>query len=333
MQYSQEALEEMANQVDLLEYASRSVDFVKHSGVTYYAVCPFHTEKTASLAVKSDEKFFHCFGCGVSGNIYTWIQLTEHLTFDQAVQKVADITNSDINDYIESESMSFYKLLNRLSTKKETVVNRTILDIDKDYNEKFIDEIPQEWIDEGISADEIKKYEIRIDPISNRIVYPVRDADFQLIGVKGRTRFKNFKELKIMKYMNYHKLGGRLDYFQGMMQAFDHIKETNEVIIVEGIKSVMKLDQFGYHNAVAAETSTLSIYQIELLIRMQVRNVVIAFDKDVEMKKIQGCVKLLKKFTNVYVVYDKWNLLDAKDSPCDKGIDTWKTLYERRVKL
>ena len=333
MKYSQDVLEEMADQIDLLDYASKSVDFIKHSGNTYYAICPFHSEKTPSLAVNTDENFFHCFGCGRSGNIYKWIMWMDGLNFDQAVQKVANIIGLDAEEYTESESVAFYKLLNRLSTKKETVVNRTILNIDKDYNEKFIDEIPQEWLDEGISADEMKKYEIKIDPLSNRIVYPVRDADFQLIGVKGRTRFKNFKELKIMKYMNYHKLGGRLDYFQGMMQAFDHIKETNEAIIVEGIKSVMKLDQFGYHNAVAAETSTLSIYQIELLIRMQVRNVVIAFDKDVEMKKIQECVKLLKKFTNVYVVYDRWNLLDAKDSPCDKGIDTWKTLYERRVKL
>lgn len=333
MKYSQDVLEEMADQIDLLDYASKSVDFIKHSGNTYYAICPFHSEKTPSLAVNTDENFFHCFGCGRSGNIYKWIMWMDGLNFDQAVQKVANIIGLDAEEYTESESVAFYKLLNKLSTKKETVVNRTILDIDKDYNEKFIDEIPQEWLDEGISADEMKKYEIKIDPISNRIVYPVRDADFRLIGVKGRTRFKNFKELKIMKYMNYHKLGGRLDYFQGMMQAFDSIKETNEAIIVEGIKSVMKLDQFGYHNAVAAETSTLSIYQIELLIRMQVRNIVIAFDKDVEMKKIQECVKLLKKFTNVYVVYDKWGLLQDKDSPCDQGREVWETLYERRFRI
>lgn len=332
MKYSQEALEEMADKVDLLEYASHSVDFVKHSGATYYAVCPFHSEKTASLAVQSDDNFFHCFGCGRSGNIYTWIQLTEHLTFDQAVQKVANITNSDVNDYIESESMSFYKLLNRLNNKKRTMVERTILNIDTDYNQKYKNEIPQEWLDEGISAETMKKYEIRIDPYSNRIVYPVRDANFQMIGVKGRTRFKDYKELGIMKYMNYNKLK-ILDYFTGMMQAADSIKETGEIIIVEGLKSVMKLDQWGFHNVVSAETSTLNEYQIELLIKMQVKNVVIAFDKDVKLKKIQDCVKLLKKFTNVYVVYDRWNLLKDKDSPPDEGQNVWWTLYNRRIRI
>ena len=332
MKYSQEALEEMADQVDLLEYASHTVDFVKHSGATHYAVCPFHCEKTASLAVQSDDNFFHCFGCGRSGNIYTWIQLTEHLTFDQAVQKVANITNSDINDYVESESMSFYKLLNRLNNKKRTMVERTILNIDTDYNQKYKNEIPQEWLDEGISAETMKKYEIRIDPYSNRIVYPVRDANFQMIGVKGRTRFKDYKELGIMKYMNYNKLK-ILDYFTGMMQAADDVKKSGEIIIVEGLKSVMKLDQWGFHNVVSAETSTLNEYQIELLIKMQVKNVVIAFDKDVKLKKIQDCVKLLKKFTNVYVVYDKWHLLKDKDSPPDEGESVWKTLYNRRIRL
>ena len=118
-----------------------------------------------------------------------------------------------------------------------------------------------------------------------------------------------------------------------MMQAVDYVKQSREIIIVEGLKSVMKLDQWGFHNTVSAETSSINEYQIELLIRMQVKNVVIAFDKDVGLPKIKECVKLLKKFTNVYVVYDKWNLLKEKDSPCDQGREVWQTLYDRRMKL
>lgn len=333
MKYSQDALEDMANKVDLLEYASKTVDFTKHSGNTYYCLCPFHNEKTPSLAINTDENFFHCFSCGKSGNIYKWIMWTEKLNFDQAVKKVADITNTDSYGYIESETMSFYKLLKRLNEPhKKEVCNRIILDPNTDYKQKFIDEVPQEWIDEGISAEEMKKYEIRVDPMSNRIVYPVRDAEFNMIGVKGRTRFQNYKDLKIMKYMNYNRIG-ILNYFTGAMQASDYIKETKEIIIVEGLKSVMKLDEFGFHNAVSAETSTLSEYQVELLIRMQVRDVVIAFDKDVKLQKIQECTRLLKRFTNVYVVYDRWNLLQNKDSPPDRGEAVWRTLYERRQRI
>lgn len=333
LRYSQEALEDMASKIDLLEYASKSEDFTRHSQNTYYCLCPFHNEKTPSLAINVDENFFHCFSCGKSGNIYKWIQWTEGLTFGQAVQKVADITGSNINEYIESETLAFYKLLQRLAQpKKETNPNRTYLDIDKDYKLKFKDEIPEEWVKEGINPDTLKKYEIMVDVFSNRVIYPVRDSNFNMIGIKGRTRFENYKELKIMKYMNYHRVG-ILDYFTGAMQASDYIDKTKEIIIVEGIKSVMKLDQWGFHNVVSAETSSINDYQTELLIRMGVRDVVIAFDKDVPIKKIEECTGLLKRFTNVFVVYDRWKLLSDKDSPPDKGENVWRMLYERRVKI
>lgn len=333
MNYSQDALEEMADKINLLDYASRTVDFVKRSGITHYAICPFHSEKTASLAVNTEENFFHCFGCGRSGNIYKWIQWTENLTFDQAVQKVANITGSSVEMYTESELMSFLRLMNKMNQPRKSVdLHRTILDIDKDYFSRFKDEIPQEWVDEGISPESMKQYNIMVDPNSNRIVYPVLDADFNMIGIKGRTRFTNYKDLGIMKYMNYHRIGV-LDYFTGMKQAQDSISDKNEIIIVEGIKSIMKLSQWGYKNVVSAETSTLNEYQIALLIQHHIRDVIIAFDQDVVLSKIKECTKLLKKFANVWVIRDKWKLLEEKDSPCDQGPDIWKQLYERRVKL
>ena len=333
VKYSQEALDEMAQKVDLLDYASRSVDFVKRSGNIHFAICPFHNERTASLAVDAEEQFFKCYGCGKWGNIYTWIQLTENLTFDQAVKKVADMTGSDADDYVESETMAFFKFMERLKTKKERPkIERKTLDLDRDYKKKFKKEVPQEWVDEGILPDVMDKYEIMIDPLSNRIVYPVYSDDDELISVKGRTRFKDYKSLKIMKYMNYHRIG-TLDYFQGMKQARKYIKDKNEIIIFEGIKSVMKVDGWGYHNAVAAETSYLNDYQIELLIKMNIHDVVIAFDKDVPMGKINDCTKLLNRFTNVWVIYDKWKLLDEKDSPPDKGRIIWQELYERRMRI
>lgn len=333
MKYSQESLEEMANKIDLLDYASQTADFTKHSGNTYYCLCPFHIEKTPSLAINTEENYFHCFSCGKSGNIYKWIQWTEGVSFDQAVKKVANITHSDIQSYTISESMAFYKLLNRINNRDNRYhIDRQVLDIKNDYREKFKKEFPQEWLDEGISEEEMEKYEIMIDPMSNRVVYPVYTDNGDFISIKGRTRFKNYKDLKIMKYMLYHKIIV-LDYFQGIQQARDSINSSGEIIILEGIKSVMKIDQWGFHNAVSAETSTLNEYQIELLIRMRVKDVVIAFDKDVQMKKIQDCVKLLKKFTNVYVVYDRWRLLNDKDSPCDQGQEVWQTLYDRRIKL
>ena len=334
MMYSQEALEDMASKVDLYEYASHTVEFVKHYHNTHYCVCPFHHEKTASMAINADENFFHCFGCGKSGNIYQWIQWTEGRTFAEAVEKVANLTNTDVNSYYESETVGFFKLLKKLHQQDTPTgeVTRDRLDLNADYYSRYKDEIPQEWLDEGIPAATMKKYEIRVDESANRIVYPVYDASFNLIGVKGRTRFQNYKQLKIMKYMNYHKIG-QVDYFQGMKQAYDAIMESKTIIIVEGIKSVMKLDSWGYHNVVSAETSVINDKQTMLLIKMGVKEVVIAFDKDVTVAKIKGSTALLRKYTNVFAVIDKEGALGDKESPCDRGKEVWQYLYERRMRI
>lgn len=330
--YDYDYLNELCDQIDLLEYAQQMCDFHRR-GDKYFCSCPKHSDSDPSLCISPDVNLFYCFSCGRNGNLINWMMEYEGLSFHQAVEKVAKLTGTELKSYVESNNVKLFKLLNRISKQNNKIqIERTILDPENDYHQKYLDEVPQEWVDEGISPEEMKKYEIRIDPSSNRIVYPVYSNEDELIGVKGRTRFKNYKDLNIIKYINYYKLGGRLDYFQGMRQARPFIQSQNEIIIFEGLKSVMKVDQWGYHNAVSAETSTLNDLQIELLIKMQVKNVVIAFDKDVKFKKIIDNVEFLKKFTNVYVVYDKWGLLDEKDSPPDKGKEVWETLYERRVR-
>lgn len=331
--YNYDQLNELCNKISLLEYAEKTLDF-KKKGNKYFCSCPKHSDSDPSLCISPDVNLFYCFSCGRKGNLINWLMEYEDLDFYSAVQKVAKLTNSDISNYTESETLSFYKYLNKLNTSQSHQVTkheeRRILDLKKDYEDKYLLESPQEWLDEGISEEELRKYNIRIDPSSNRIVYPVYSNDDVLISVKGRTRFQNYKELKIMKYMNYYSLGGIVDYFQGMQQARDYIKQSNEIIIVEGIKSVMKIDGWGYHNVVASETSVINEYQVELLIKMGIKNIVIGFDKDVSLSKIKEHTNLLQRFTNVFVIYDKTNLLKPKDSPCDEGKEVWKYLYKNK---
>ena len=132
--------------------------------------------------------------------------------------------------------------------------------------------------------------------------------------------------------MNYYPLG-KVDYFAGMKQAKNDIENSHSIIILEGIKSVMKIDGWGFHNCVASETSALNVHQIEALIQLRLKNVTIAYDKDVQLEKIRKMSKDLKMFCNVFAVVDRKNLLDDKMSPCDKGREVWEKLYSERVKL
>ena len=177
---------------------------------------------------------------------------------------------------------------------------------------------------------------VRIDDIGNRIVYPVYDIEGNLINVKGRTRYENYKAMKIAKYINYYTVGV-MDYFQGLETTLPYIQEENEVIIFESVKSVMKAYGWGYKNCVSAEKHTLTPEQIDLLIKLRV-NVVLAYDSDVNYFKdeVREDIDKLRRVTNVYIIEDKQKLLGGaktKNAPVDCGLDIWEELYSDKRKV
>lgn len=331
--YDSEALKEMCDQIDLLEYAKQSVDFTRRGRDTYAAHCPLHVDKTPSLFITPSRNAFYCQSCHQGGNILTWLIKMEHLSFKEATEKICQLSGKDISKMQICESLRYYKSLKRMKEDEEPkIIKRDILP--EQSIEKYSDEIPQEWLDEGISADIMKKFQIRIDRSANRIVYPVRDKNFNLIGFKGRTRFQNYKSLNVQKYMNYTKIG-TIDFFAGMKESHDYIKEKNEIIIFEGIKSVMKLWSWGKQfNAVSSETSVLNMEQIKIILEMGIKNVVIAYDNDVYIGEIRKKMQFLKRFVNVFAVIDSKKILSGeKMAPVDDGEKIWNELYEGRIKI
>lgn len=333
--YDSEALNEICNQINLFEYASERYDFEKRGVGSYATHCPLHTDKTASLFITPSKNMFHCFSCGSGGNILNWLMIYEKLSFNEAVEKVGKLSGVDIKNLKQCESLKIFKSIRRmLSCNQEKTADRCFLP--ESEIEKFSDEVPQEWIDEGITPEAMKVFNVRIDDDSNRIVYPVYDKEFRLIGFKGRTRYENYKAMGIKKYMNYAKIG-TTDFFVGMKEQFHRINELKKVIIFEGIKSVMKAYGWGYNYTIAAETSCLNEEQIKILIQMGIKDVTIAFDSDVDIKKIITSTTMLRKFANVFVITDrrfvKNRLLGEKESPVDKGKEIFETLLEERRKL
>lgn len=336
-EYDNDALREMCSQIDLLEYASQTMEF-EGKGDSYAAHCPLHIDKTASLFITPSKNLFHCFSCGKSGNIINWLMIFEGLKFNEAVEKISRLTGFDIKNFKQCSALQYYKEILRLQNKKEVSVNNRIILTESEIA-KYKDEVPDEWVKEDIKPEIMKRHNIRIDEACNRIVYPVYDNNFNLIGIKGRTRYNNYKQMKIKKYQNYHKIG-TTDFFIGMKENIENIKSKNEVIIFEGIKSGMKVEGWGFDNWLASETGWLNEEQVLILVKLGIKDVVIAYDTDVSLQKIKDCTKKLRRFANVYVVSDrrfkKYKLLgDEKDklSPCDKGEEVWRTLYNERKRV
>lgn len=331
--YSQEQLEEMANKIDIVEYIGQTEQLQK-KGNNYFCCCPFHKgDDTPSLCIYPDKNNWYCFGCGAGSSIYDWIMKYNNLSFKDAIEVVEELSGSELEQFSESESIKLLKQLEKKKSIIDTPVNvRKTLDFTEDYLNKYSDELPEEWLNEDMSAEALKTYNIRIDHDANRIVYPVMDAEGNFISVKGRTRIENYKELGLSKYINYYKIG-TIDYFQGWQQAEQAIKEQGHVIIFEGIKSSIKSWGWNIKNTVAAETSKLSDGQVKVLIKSGVREVTIAFDSDQKFKDIikDSKIQLLKKFTKISIITDDKKRLGEKMAPVDMGESIFRDLLEERI--
>lgn len=333
MQYDVEMLRKIDDEVNLIAYAEQNLELEARGG-KYWAHCPKHRDDTASLCFNPEENYFHCFSCNRSGGIIDYLRDFEGLSFEEAVKKGARLANLDLGNMCKSETISFLKRYKKIiQPPNPPYIHKTLPDAEL-Y--KYSKEQVQEWIDEGISQDVMDLFGIRVDTLGNRIVYPVYDINGKLINIKGRTRYPNYKLLKLPKYINYYKVG-TMDYFQGLNITLPFIEETGEIIIFESIKSIMKAYGWGYKNCVSAEKHTLTDEQVMLLAKLN-KDIVFAYDSDVDIwqSDVRKSIDKLKRITNVYVIEDRCRILggsESKNSPVDLGREVWEELYSSKRKI
>ena len=332
MQYDEDFLRELNQKVNLADYVGNFIELSPRSNGDLYGKCPLHDDKTPSFSVNTRENLFYCFSCGRGGGIIQYLMKYEGLSIDEAVQKVCRLAKIDPGKLCTSETVRFLRKMKRGTSQKE--IEHPVLD-EAEYL-RYADEVPAEWLQEGISAATMKAFEVRVDKRANRIVYPVRNRAGELINIKGRTRFPNYKEMHLQKYINY-KTVGTMDYFQGLHLTEPFIREKHEAIVFESIKSVMKCWDCGIKNTISAEKHDLTPEQIRLLISLRA-DVVLAYDSDVcyQNAKIVEDIRRLARFTNVYIIEDSEGVLDGKEgknSPFDLGGDIFQKLYEKRRKV
>lgn len=331
--YDDEMLQQINENADLLDYVSQTMELEK-KGNDYWAHCPLHTDLTPSLSFTPAKNSYYCFSCGKSGGIIGYLIDFEKMKFEDAVEKAAKLANLDLSKMCHSKTITFLKKLRALAMKPKSAYEHRILD--ESELDKYQIEPVKEWLDEGIEHDVMNLFGVRVDTWQNRIVYPVYDICGNLINIKARTRYKNYKQMKIPKYINYFQVGV-MDYFQGLNTTLKYVLDANEIIIFESVKSVMKAYGWGYKNCASAEKHTLTKEQIDLLVKLRV-NIVFAYDCDVDYRSsdVRQDIDKLKRVTNVFVIEDRKKLLggkDTKNAPVDCGEEIWETLYSQKRKV
>lgn len=322
-------IDALIESVDLVSYIEQYVDLEYKSG-EHWGSCPFHLDETPSFAINESKNMWYCQSCSSGGTVIQFCEKYHNVPFQKALEMLCTFCGKTVDDLptvIEPlKILKKYKLLNH---QKYQITAHQKLSTDSMV---IYDNNPiLEWIKEGISIETLNKYQVRYDKISNGIVFPIWDNIGNIINIKKRTLSTDYKENKKPKYIYYNKIG-TLDFLYGYYQHKDNFKDYPDVILVEGEKSVMKLEEFGYFNGISLLTSHATQEQIKILINLR-KDITIALDKGVDIKMIRDNFRILSKFTNVYIIIDKNNLLDIKDAPVDKTKEIFETLYENRVKL
>ena len=318
---------DLLNTVDILEYVSQYTDFEERNG-EYWALSPLKAENTPSFSINREKQWYYDFSSGTGGNLLSFIQRYERCDLYRSVEILKGYANIDETINI-TKRLETTKIIKKFRKQKESSKESAGIVLDKTYMDKYvIDKNKMDiWIKEGIPYEILIRHGVRVDKISNRIIYPIYDMSGNLINISGRTLDENFKEKKIRKY-TYYKPLRELNTIYWLYQNLKNIKEKNEVIIFEGAKSVMIAEAWGIKNTGALLTSHLNKCQLKILIQLGVR-VVFALDEDVDVEKdVQ--IQKLKRYAKIEIVKNTNKILSEKMSPVDQGENVWKNLYEQR---
>ena len=321
-------------------------------------------EGSRKLYFYKNTNLFHCYThCGDSFDIFELTakvmknQYDEDYDLNDAVRWVAarfGIAGVDENDQGKSklEDWSYFGTCNRIKDVSVKSRERIIL---KEYDDTILSRFNYDvkikpWLDEDISQEVLELNRIGFYPGGDQITIPHWDYDGRFVGLRGRTVCKEegelygkYRPLRVNGQLYNHSLGMNLYNIQ---HAKEIIKLMRTAIIFEGEKSVLKYQtMFGYDNdiAVACCGSSISTYQIQLLLEAGAQEIIIALDRqfqeigDYEFKHLKNnLLKLFRRYhtdVNISFLFDKNKILDYKSSPIDEGYDKFWKLFKDRVRL
>lgn len=315
--------------ISIVEYISQYVDLQEEHG-DWFGVCPFHNDTDPSFSVTEDNGKWYCFGCHIGGSIVSFVMKYHHVNYDKAIEilcSYAGLTQSEIPKRLEA-TKTLKKYVKRDTKKKQS----TYKILPEDYMSRYEKDWEKLalWENEGISREVMSKYQVRYCPFTNRIVFPIRTLTGGIMSISGRTLDPDYKKNKVRKYTYFQSLG-TLDTLYAFSDHINSISEKHEIIIFEGVKSVLLAETWGITNTVAVLTNHLSDFQVRELIKLGAR-VVLAFDGGVNVHK-DKVLPLLLKFVRVDWAKNRDGVLTEKMSPVDAGLEVWKDLYERRQRL
>lgn len=323
-------LKELIASVDIVDYISQFVE-LEQRNEEWWGLSPFKDENTPSFSVRQSPPLFYDYSSGIGGNLYTFVKQYNRCSNREAVEIIKQYAGYDGDVPVRQEKMAATLACKRFMPPKPHSKSSKGVILPEDYMlryEKREDKLAV-WEAEGISRASMDKFQVYYDGFSDRLVYPIRDLEGNIVNVGGRALDPEWKEKKMRKY-TYFFSWGTMATIYGLFENLTAIKKAKEVILFEGCKSVLIANTWGIENCGALLTSHLSNAQMKILAKLGCR-VVFALDKEINVREDKNIQKL-RNYVNCEYLWDKDDALSDKDSPVDKGEEVFRTLYAHRIR-
>ncbi|PID66505.1 MAG: DNA primase [Gammaproteobacteria bacterium] len=298
----------LLSRVDIINVIHARVP-LKKGGKDFQACCPFHNEKTPSFTVSPQKQFFHCFGCGANGNAIGFLMDYEHLSFVDAVEKLAEESGVEVeyerfDEAKARQRKTLYDLLaetaalyeQNLFTEQGKAARQYIAErqLDKETIAKFrlgyslAGNTLQSHFGRHTTPEDLEKAGLLsrgdsgfYDQFRGRLMFPIRDPRGRVIGFGARAlgdaqpKYLNSKETEVFlkRYVLY-----------GLYETLQSTRKIEHLIVVEGYMDVIALQQSGINGAVAALGTAFTPEHLAL-VQQYTKKIFICFDGDNAGKK------------------------------------------------
>jgi len=308
--YSNDLIDEVRNSNDIVSVIGSYIKLQK-KGSNYMGLCPFHNEKTPSFAVNGAKQFYHCFGCGAGGNVFTFIMEYENYSFPEALKFLADRAGiklpqeeldgeakraADLKSRLlevnkqaaiyyyhqlkTKEGQAAYSYLRRRGLTDETIKHFGLGYSSKDSSDlyRYLKKLGHD--DELLAQSGLFRFDEKLggrDKFRDRVIFPIMDINHRVIGFGGRIMGDAGPD--VPKYLNSPET--RLFEKSRNLYGLNYAKSSrkNHMLLCEGYMDVIALHQAGFTNAVAALGTAFGASHAALLKRYT-GEVILTFDSD-----------------------------------------------------
>jgi DNA primase len=308
--------ETVRQQADIVRVVGDYVKLKKSGAQNYSGLCPFHGEKTPSFSVHATRQFFHCFGCGKSGDVFKFIQEIEKVSFPEAVRLLAQklglaLPKTQYSSEYEAEDARqrgqlieiheragkfFEEQLRRPegAHAREYLAGRGLsaetihtfrIGFAPDSGFTLKDRLKTDFSEEALRASGLFSWKEGADPgamysrFRNRVMFPIANENGKIIAFTGRTLAKDEKSGP--KYLNSPEtpIYSKSRVLYNLDRAKEAIRKLGYVILVEGQMDCIAVYSAGFHNVAASSGTAFTETQVRLLGRFS-KDIVVNFDPD-----------------------------------------------------